>query len=55
MPTLDDAPILENLPEVSIDENDLIQVYDVSAQKVKTLKFSDLLNYIVSNTDANLI
>lgn len=53
MPTLDDAPTLENIAEAAIADNDLIQVYDVSAQKVKTLRFDDLIDYIVLKTSAS--
>lgn len=53
MPTLDDAPTLESLTETTIDDPDLIQVYDTSAQKVKTLRFDDLIDYIVYKTTAS--
>jgi len=52
MPTLDDAPTIESLVEGGIADDDLIQIYDTSAQKVKTLRFDDLIDYIVSKTDA---
>ena len=55
MPTLDDAPTIPKLTGVlltntnnptetadTIDEADLIQVYDVSTQKVKTITIAAL-------------
>lgn len=53
MPTLDDAPTIESLAEGGIADDDLIQIYDVSTQKVKTMRFDDLIDYIVSKTDAS--
>ena len=53
MPTLDDAPTLENIAEASIADDGLVQVYDVSAQAVKTLRFDDLIDYIVLKTTAS--
>ena len=52
MPTLDDAPTLENLLDADIADDDLIQIYDTSAQKVKTLRFDDLIDYVVYKTTA---
>ena len=42
MPTLDDAPTIESLVEGGIADDDLIQIYDVSEQKAKTIKLSEL-------------
>lgn len=55
MPTLDDAPIIPKLTgsnltgatnpaetPTTLDELDLIQVYDVSEQKVKTITIANL-------------
>ena len=53
MPTLDDAPTLESLVEGTIADDDLIQIYDTSAQKVKTLRFDDLIDYVVYKTTAS--
>jgi|TARA_A100001391_G_scaffold201873_1_gene189974 hypothetical protein len=53
MPTLDDAPTIESLAEGAIADDDLIQIYDTSAGKVKTMRFDDLIDYIVSKTDAS--
>tara|TARA_R100000951_G_scaffold14327_1_gene11232 strand:- start:671 stop:838 length:168 start_codon:yes stop_codon:yes gene_type:complete len=53
MPTLDDAPTLESLVEGGIADDDLIQIFDTSAQKVKTLRFDDLIDYITLKTDAS--
>ena len=53
MPTLDDAPTLESLVESTIADDDLIQIYATSAQKVKTLRFDDLIDYVVYKTTAS--
>jgi hypothetical protein len=55
MPTLDDAPIVQKLTATSLvgalnptetpttlDEADLIQVYDVSTQRAKTITIAQL-------------
>lgn len=55
MPTLDDAPIIPKLTATSLvgglnptetsdtlDELDLVQVYDVSTQRVKTITIANL-------------
>tara|TARA_R110002153_G_scaffold153062_1_gene304820 strand:+ start:28 stop:198 length:171 start_codon:yes stop_codon:yes gene_type:complete len=52
MPTLDDAPTLGSLYYSDIADDDLIQIYDTSEQKVKTLSFSQLILYIEDQTDA---
>ena len=55
MPTLDDSPILETLTPVefeadvagtatSIATQDLILIYDVSEQKIKTISAAELMN-----------
>lgn len=57
MPTLDDAPTLETLATVELDASnagtattvatqDLIMVYDVSQQKVKTITVSALMTSV---------
>jgi hypothetical protein len=43
MPTLDDAPTIENLAGASVTATDLIQIYDVSAQKAKTITIAELI------------
>tara|TARA_B100000963_G_scaffold320271_1_gene302715 strand:+ start:935 stop:1102 length:168 start_codon:yes stop_codon:yes gene_type:complete len=53
MPTLDDAPTIESLAEGGIADDDLIQIYDTSAGKVKTMRFDDLIDYIVVKTSAS--
>ena len=53
MPTLDDAPTLESLVEGGIADDDLVQIYDTTAQKVKALRFDDLIDYIVVKTTAS--
>ena len=53
MPTLDDAPTFEKLVDGGIDGDDLIQIYDSSAQKAKTVTFDELIDYIVANTSAS--
>ena len=42
MPTLDDAPTIETMAGADVHEDDLIQIYDVSAQKVKTVSVKQL-------------
>lgn len=42
MPTLDDAPTVPKLTSASIAVDDLVQVYDTSAQRVKTITLSEL-------------
>ena len=43
MPTLDDAPTIENLAGASVATTDLVQIYDVSAQKAKTITIAELV------------
>ena len=43
MPTLDDAPTVETLAGGSVATTDLIQIYDVSAQKAKTVTVAALV------------
>jgi hypothetical protein len=43
MPTLDDAPTIENLAGTSVTATDLVQIYDVSAQKAKTITIAELI------------
>ena len=43
MPTLDDAPTVEALAGTSVTATDLIQIYDVSAQKAKTITIAELI------------
>ena len=43
MPTLDDAPTVETLAGASVATTDLIQIYDVSAQKAKTVTIAALV------------
>ena len=52
MPTLDDAPTLEKLLDGDMQGDDLIQIYDSSAQKAKTVSLDELIDYIVANTSA---
>tara|TARA_Y100000817_G_scaffold92738_1_gene72253 strand:+ start:199 stop:345 length:147 start_codon:yes stop_codon:yes gene_type:complete len=43
MPTLDDTPILETITATDADlTTDLVLVYDVSEQKIKAMKLSEL-------------
>jgi|DEB0MinimDraft_6_1074348.scaffolds.fasta_scaffold95747_2 hypothetical protein len=53
MPTNDDTPKLEPLAEAGIADDDLIQVYDVSQQKIKKVTCADLIDYIVLKTTAS--
>jgi hypothetical protein len=43
MPTLDDAPIVPKLAGASVAADDLIQIYDTSAQKPKTITIAQLI------------
>jgi hypothetical protein len=57
MPTLDDAPILEALSSAELDESvvgtattvatqDLVLIYDVSQQKIKTITVANLMTSV---------
>lgn len=43
MPTLDDAPTVEAMAGSDVTATDLIQIYDVSAQKAKTITIAQLV------------
>ena len=43
MPTLDDAPIVPKILGTDVAATDLIQIYDVSAQKPKTITIAELI------------
>jgi hypothetical protein len=43
MPTLDDAPIVPKLAGASVALTDLVQIYDVSAQRPKTITIAELI------------
>ena len=43
MPTLDDAPTVEALAGASVTVSDLVQIYDVSEQKAKTITIAELI------------
>ena len=43
MPTLDDAPVVPTLAGADVATNDLIQIYDVSEQKPKTITIAQLI------------
>lgn len=43
MPTLDDAPVVTKITGANVAANDLIQIYDVSAQKPKTITVAELI------------
>ena len=43
MPTLDDAPTVPQLAGASVTVSDLIQIYDVSAQRPKTITIAELI------------
>lgn len=46
MPTLDDAPTIPTLTAATIANDDLVQVYDTSAQRVKTISFAELADAV---------
>ena len=43
MPTLDDAPVVPLLAGADVSADDLIQIYDVSEQKPKTITIAQLI------------
>jgi len=43
MPTLDDAPTVPKLTGASVALTDLVQIYDVSAQRPKTITIAQLI------------
>ena len=43
MPTLDDAPIVQQIAGADVAADDLIQIYDVSAQRPKTITMEELI------------
>ena len=43
MPTLDDAPTIQKLAGTSVALTDLVQIYDVSAQKPLTITIAELI------------
>lgn len=43
MPTLDDAPIVPKITGANVAATDLIQIYDVSAQKPKTITIAEFI------------
>ena len=43
MPTLDDAPTIEALAGTSVTVSDLVQIYDVSQQKPKSITIAELI------------
>jgi hypothetical protein len=53
MPTLDDAPIVPRLNSETANETDLVQIYDVSEQKPKTITVAALAAAIdaINNPD----
>lgn len=50
MPTLDDAPVVPTLAGASVEGSDLIQIYDVSAQRPKTITMDELIVAIAALT-----
>ena len=64
MPTLDDSPILETLSAVELDASnagtataiatqDLVLIYDVSQQKIKTITVAKLMSSIQDGISAS--
>ena len=50
MPTLDDAPIVPKITGASVAAGDLVQIYDVSAQRPKTITMAELIVAITALT-----
>jgi hypothetical protein len=46
MPTLDDAPTIASMLSADVADGDLVQIYDVSAQKPKTITVAELADAI---------
>jgi hypothetical protein len=46
MPTLDDAPVVPELESSDLSPNDLIQIYDVSAQRPKVITVAEFYTAI---------
>lgn len=43
MPTLDDAPTVPKLAGAGVELTDLIQIYDMSAQRPKAITIAELI------------
>ena len=43
MPTLDDAPTIAPMLAADVAGGDLVQIYDISAQKPKTISVDELI------------
>ncbi len=43
MPTLDDAPTIAPMLAAEVASGDLVQIYDISAQKPKTISIAELI------------
>ena len=54
-PTLDDSPTVETLAATASAGGDLIQLYDISQQKAKTMSLDELILYVVANTSATAV
>ena len=48
MPTLDDAPIIAPMTGAAVESGDLIQIYDVSTQKPKTITVAQLVAAMIA-------
>lgn len=46
MPTLDDAPTIAPMSAADVAGGDLVQIYDVSAQKPRTISVTELADAI---------
>jgi len=46
MPTLDDAPTIAPMLAADVASGDLVQIYDISAQKPKTISVAELADAI---------
>ena len=55
MPTLADAPTVEAMTGASVTATDLIQIYDVSAQKAKTITIAELITALDVIDDADVL
>jgi len=55
MPTLDDAPTVEAMAGSAVTATDLVQIYDVSAQKAKTITIAELITALDVIDDADVL
>ena len=55
MPTLDDAPTVEAMAGSAVTASDLIQIYDDSEQKAKTITIAELITALDTIDSSNVL